>query len=144
VTVLSGLSGAGKDTWIQRQRPDLPVVSLDALRAELGIKPTGDQRAVAAAAFERAREHLRAGRSFVWNATNVTRQQRDGCTGLVADYHGRVELVLLEAPPKMLRARNMTRSEPVPEAVVDRLIRRWEAPDPTEAHTVSYVDTTTG
>ena len=72
-TVLSGLPGAGKDTWIAANRADHPVVSLDALRAELGVDPAGDQRAVVDAAYQRAREHLRARRSFVWNATNISR-----------------------------------------------------------------------
>jgi predicted kinase len=141
VTVLSGLPGAGKDHWIAANRPDLPVVSLDRLRAEMGVDPAGDQRAVAAAAHELARGHLRAGRSFVWNATNVSRTQRDLCTGLIAGYRGRVEVVALEAPPRVLRDRNRARAAPVPDAVIDRLVRRWETPDPTEAHRVDWLAT---
>ncbi|MGP4025757.1 AAA family ATPase [Actinomadura sp. 3N407] len=140
-TVLSGLPGAGKDHWIAANRPDVPVVSLDRLRAEMGVSPAGDQRAVAAAAHEAARGHLRAGRSFVWNATNVSRTQRDLCTGLIARYRGRVEVVALEAPPGVLRDRNRGRRSPVPDAVIDRLVRRWEIPDPTEAHRVDWLTT---
>jgi hypothetical protein len=33
------------------------------------------------------------------------------------------------------------RSEPVPAAVIDRLVGKWEAPDPTEAHTVDWLST---
>ncbi|MEU1789866.1 AAA family ATPase [Streptomyces sparsogenes] len=141
VTVLSGLPGAGKDHWIGRHRPGLPVVSLDALRAELGVDPAGDQAPVVAAAREAARERLRAGEPFVWNATNVSRRLREQCVGLVAAYGGRIDMVALEAPPAVLRARNAARPRPVPEAVVDRLIRRWETPDPTEAHRVTWIDT---
>ncbi|WP_067818485.1 AAA family ATPase [Actinomadura kijaniata] len=141
VTVLSGLPGVGKDHWIAAHRPDLPVVSLDRLRAEMGVSPGGDQRPVAAAAYERARELLRARESFVWNATNVSRQLREQCTGLVADYHGRVEIVALEAPPPVLHARNRARPSPVPEAVIDRLVGRWEQPDPTEGHRVDWITT---
>ncbi|MFI0450083.1 AAA family ATPase [Actinomadura sp. 6N118] len=141
VTVLSGLPGVGKDHWIAANRPDLPVVSLDRLRAEMGVKPSGDQRPVAAAAHELARGHLRAGRSFVWNATNVSRMLREQCTGLVADYRGRIELVALEAPPGVLRERNRARRAPVPDAVIDRLVGRWETPDPTEAHRVHWLST---
>ena len=137
-TVLSGLPGAGKDTWIAANRPDDPVVSLDAVRAELGVGPAGDQRVVVDAAYRRAREHLRAGRSFVWNATNISRQLRERCIGLVADYHGRIDLVAVETAPQALRDRNRSRSEAVPRAVLDRLIHRWEAPDLTEAHTLTW------
>jgi predicted kinase len=141
VTVLSGLPGVGKDHWIAANLPGLPVVGLDRLRARMGVSPAGDQHAVAAAAHDLAREHLRARRSFVWNATNVSRTQREQCTGLIAGYHGRVELVALEAPPAVLRDRNRGRSSPVPDAVIDRLVRRWETPDPTEGHRVDWLTT---
>jgi hypothetical protein len=39
VTVLSGLPGSGKDTWLARNRPDTPVVSLDDIRGELRRDP---------------------------------------------------------------------------------------------------------
>lgn len=141
MTVLSGLPGAGKDTWIGTHAPESPVVDLDALRVELGVAPGGDQRPVIAAAYQRARAHLRAGRSFRWNATNVSRQQRDLCVGLAANYHARVEIVALEAPPTILRSRNQARADPVPDRVIERLIGRWQTPDVTEAHAVRWIDT---
>lgn len=141
VTVLSGLPGVGKDHWAERHRPDWPVVSLDAVRKRLGVDPTGDQRPVVVAAQAQAREHLRAGRRFVWNATNVSRQLRERCIGLAADYGARVTLIGLEAPPAVLYARNQARLNPVPAPVIERLIGKWEAPDPTEAHEVEWIDT---
>ncbi|MQY12757.1 hypothetical protein SRB5_28960 [Streptomyces sp. RB5] len=141
VTVMSGLPGAGKDSWIAANRPGVAVVSLDAIRRELGIAPGAPQRAVAAAAQEAARVHLRRREPFVWNATNVSRQLRDQCTGLIAAYHGRVEIIALEAPPAVLHRRNTDREHAVPRAAVDRMLRRWETPDPTEGHTVLWVDT---
>jgi predicted kinase len=141
MTVLSGLPGVGKDTWIAAHARGLPVVSLDALRVRLGVDPGGDQRPVSAAAYEQARDHLRTGRSFLWNATNVSRQQRDLCISLAANYHARVEVIALEAPDDTVRARNRARAAPVPDAVLDRLIGKWETPDITEAHTVRWIDT---
>ncbi|MBL7260028.1 AAA family ATPase [Paractinoplanes lichenicola] len=136
MTVLSGLPGAGKDTWAAAHAGDRPVISLDAIRTRLGVKPTDGQRAVAAAAHEEAREHLRARRDFVWNATNISRQHRDLCIGLGAAYHARVEIVALEVPPATLRHQNAGRDAVVPPAVIDRLIGKWESPDVTEAHVV--------
>jgi predicted kinase len=141
VTVMSGLPGVGKDTWIARNRPDLPVISLDALRTELGVKPTGDQGAVISAAHAQARTYLRAGQPFVWNATHVSRQVREQSIGLAASYKARIELISLEAPLPVIKARNAARPEPVPPAVIDRLANKWEAPDPTEAHTVDWLST---
>ncbi|GHJ42662.1 hypothetical protein Cs7R123_00040 [Catellatospora sp. TT07R-123] len=141
VTVLSGLPGVGKDFWTARNRPGQPVVSLDELRLRLGVAPTGDQGTVVAAAYEQARRLLRAGQPFVWNATNVTRRQRDGCIGLAAAYRARVEVVALEAPPQVVRVRNSGRAAVVPQAAWDRMAARWQAPDITEAHAVHRIDT---
>ena len=43
VTMMSGLPGSGKDTWLAANRPDLPVVSLDEVRVELDVEATEDQ-----------------------------------------------------------------------------------------------------
>lgn len=136
VTIMSGFPGVGKDTWIEAHLADQPVVSLDALRARLGIAPTGDQRPVVAAAYDQARQYLRAHQSFVWNATNVSRQRREACVTLAANYRARVEIVVLEASQETIHTRNSGRARPVPPAVIDRLIDQWESPDLTEAHAI--------
>jgi predicted kinase len=61
--------------------------------------------------------------------------------GLAAAYGARISLVALEAPPGVLAARNRARSSPVPDVAAERMARRWEAPDLTEAHSVAWVDT---
>lgn len=61
--------------------------------------------------------------------------------GLAATYRARVEITALEAPPRVLRDRMARRSSPVPTAAMERLVRRWETPDPTEAHRVAHEST---
>ncbi|MBW3596550.1 MAG: HD domain-containing protein, partial [Planctomycetes bacterium] len=61
VTVMSGLPGSGKDRWLGQNRSELPVVSLDIMREELGVEPTDDQGQIVQAARERCREFLRSG-----------------------------------------------------------------------------------
>jgi predicted kinase len=139
VVVMSGLPGAGKDTWVRRHLPDWPVVSLDAVRDELGVDPADAQGAVVNRAREQAREYLREGRRFVWNATNLSRQVRTQCVQLFADYHARIRVVYVEASEERLLRQNRQRQAPVPEAVLERLLDRWEVPDQTEAHSVEWV-----
>ena len=135
VTLMSGLPGSGKDTWLAQHRPELPVVSLDAIRAELGVHP-GDpnQGRVAQLAKERAREHLRASQDFAWNATNLTLEARRPLLQLFRDYSARVHIVCVEAHPDTQHDQNRGRDAVVPAAVIDRMVRRWQAPDLTEAH----------
>lgn len=139
VTVMSALPGSGKDTWIAANRPDVPVVSLDALREELGEAPTGNQGRVIQAAYERAREHLRAGQDFVWNATNTTRQIRAKPLRLLRDYGARVEIVYIEAGPDRLFQQNAGREAAIPTKALDALLRKLEPPEDWEAHRVTRV-----
>jgi predicted kinase len=136
---MSGLPGAGKDRWVAEHCKDLPVVSLDRLRADLDVDPEDEQGTVVQAAREEARGHLRAGRSFVWNATNVSRRVRAICTRLFADYDARIRIVYVEVPIATWRAQNRARKKPVPERVLDELLDKWEVPDRTEAHAVEHV-----
>lgn len=139
VTVLSGLPGAGKDHWAGAC--GLPAVSLDALRLSMKVKPTDEQGPVLAAARSQARTFLRARKPFVWNATTITRQQRSAVVGLATGYGARVEIVAVEAPPAVISARNAARTAPVPAAAVERMVSRWETPDITEAHSITWLDT---
>jgi putative nucleotidyltransferase with HDIG domain len=141
VTLMSGLPGAGKNRWLADHAPELPVVSLDAIRGELGVDPDDNQTPVVALARERAREHLRAGVDFAWNATNVTPFTREPAIELFAAYGARVEVVALEATPETLAQRNTERERPLPEAVRERLAERWEPPSLLEAHAVQTVVT---
>lgn len=136
VTVMSGLPGAGKDTWIAANRPGLPVVSLDAIRETLGIPATGNQGRVVQAANEAARDHLRNGRDFVWNATNVTAQMRAKPLRLCRDYGAEAEIVYLEPSPQEVLTRNSARVAAVPARVVLDLARKMEPPGEWEAHRV--------
>jgi predicted kinase len=139
VALMSGLPGAGKDHWLRGHLADRPVIALDAIRAELGIAPADEQGPVVARARELARGYLRAGESFAWNGTNLSRELRDRSIGLFAAYRARVRIVYLEAPEARLLRQNRERPAPVPEAIVERLLSRWEVPDRTEAHRVDWV-----
>ncbi|MDQ6602913.1 MAG: AAA family ATPase [Chloroflexota bacterium] len=139
VVLMAGIPGAGKDTWIARNLPDWPVVSLDAIRADLGVRPTEEQGHVIQEAKERARALLRKEQSFVWNATNITRMMRRQLIDLFASYRARIRIVYIEVPFATLLMRNQARAAGLPENALERLIGKLEVPDRTEAHDVAYV-----
>jgi predicted kinase len=140
LVLMSGLPGAGKDTWVRANLPDWPVVSLDALREAMDVDPRDEQGAVVQAAREQARAHLRAGRNFVWSATNLSRALRTPLVELGLAYGARVRIVYVEAAgAEVLARQNRERGGRVPGAVVERLMGRWEVPEVTEAHGVEWV-----
>lgn len=140
VTLMAGLPGSGKDTWLSRNRSDLPVVSLDDIRGELDVEPTDNQGQVAQLARERCREFLRAGTSFAFNATNTMRQTRGRWLDLFADYNARIEIVYLEPPMESVLRQNKSRSSSVPEQVIRKLADKCEPPTWLECHTLTMKD----
>jgi predicted kinase len=137
--VMSGLPGAGKDTWIAENLPRWKVISLDRLREEMKIAADCPQGQVVQRARAIAREFLRRGESFVWSATNTSREVRSNVVRLLRSYNARVRIVYVEAPAGELYRRNRERKRVVPEEVITRLLNRWEPPSITEGHEVDWV-----
>jgi predicted kinase len=103
------------------------------------VEATKNQGAVAQAAREACRDHLRAGRDFAFNGTNTMRLTRKRWIDLFADYGARIELIYIEPPLRVIFQQNERRSRPVPERAIERLIAKLEPPTCTEAHEVEWV-----
>lgn len=99
-------------------------------------RPPGE---VADAAREKAREYLRAGQNFIWNATNVSPLIRRKCLSLFMDYKARVRIVYLEQPLPILQERNRNREAEVPWKAIEKMMRKWEVPTHLEAHEVEFL-----
>lgn len=138
VTILSGLPGSGKDTWVRANADGCEVISLDDIRRELDVEPGDDQSAVILAAYDRAKALLRRGEPFVWNATNVSRVLRGKVIDLCLAYKARVRVIYLEPPVARIRERNAGRAARVPQRVWERLFDKLDVPTLAEAHAVEY------
>ncbi len=137
MTIMVGLPGAGKDSWLKEHRSETPVISLDEFRKQLKISPTDNQGQVVQAARERCREHLRNHQDFVLNATNTTRQIRQLWIDIGADYGAKIEIVYIEPDLPTLIAQNQQRVAKVPDAVIERLIEKLDPPSAAECHEFS-------
>jgi predicted kinase len=138
VIVMSGLPASGKNTWVNAHYPDLPVISFDDAREELGLRHGKNEGKVAHLAIERARELLRRKTPFVWNATNLSELMRKKTLDLLYAYHAEVELVYLEKPRAELLRRNSRRDTSLSNKTLTGMLHRWDLPLPTEAHRVVY------
>ena len=117
------------------------MLSLDEIRRELKIEPT-DKKGngqVIQLGKERAKELMRKKTSFVFNATNVSKDVRSKWISLFTEYGGKVKIIYLEVPYKQVLAQNRNRKYQVPEKVLKGLIKRLEIPTVLEAHEVTYV-----
>lgn len=136
VILMSGLPASGKNTWIDNS--DLPVVSYDDIRDELGFKHGQGTGTIVHTADDRMREHLRARRSFIVNATHLSRQMRSRTLELINNYGGQTRIVYCEASRDDLMARNSARDTTLPNAKILDMTTRWEVPGLDEAEFVDY------
>ena len=139
VTLMCGLPGTGKDTWVCRHLSDLPVISLDEIRRIHKIPPTTGQGGVAHIAREQAKAHLRNRQPFVWNATNVTPRLRESLISLFESYRARVRIVYLETDWQTMLNRNRSREAVVPQPAIDTILGKLSLPETYEARTVEWL-----
>ncbi len=138
VTVMCGLPASGKDTWVAKHAPNLPVVSFDDAKSELGLKHGENDGMAAHFAVDKAKALLRRKEPFVWNATHLSEQMRTKTLDLLFAYDAQVRLVYLEAPAPVVFARNRKRDSTLSHKDLERMLHRWEVPLPWEAHAVEY------
>ena len=139
VILMCGLPGTGKDTWIAQNCADLPVVSLDDIRDQMGVKPTDNQGAVVQAGKESARKLLRAHQPFVMNATHLTPISREPLIRLFEQYGARVRIVYLETEWDEQVRRNGQREKQVPLGVIADMLERLCVPERHEAAMVEWI-----
>lgn len=140
VVVMSGLPGAGKDTWLARRHPTLPVLSLDALRAELSIAHGDEPARLRTEAFARATSFLERRQSFAWNSTLLRARERRSLIDWLLRRRAQIELVSLEVSHAVQKTQNRSRASVVPDAALDRMLARWEPVLPYEAHEEQFFE----
>lgn len=138
VFVLAGLPASGKNTWVDSQKLDLPVVSFDDAKAALGLKQGDNIGQAVHLVLDQARELLRKKQSFIWNATHLSRQMREKSLGLIHQYGARSHIVYIEQPWQTLKQRNDARDSTLPSSKILEMTRKWEMPSLLEAHNVSF------
>ncbi len=140
LVVVCGPSGSGKSTWIAEHLPAAAVVSLDALRATISGDPADQSRngQVRQEAMRLLRQHLAAGRTVAYDATNLRRDFRRDVVALGWDYRAFVEMVAFATDEPTCQARNQGRSRQVPRRVIERQFDTWQTPYLHEADTLRY------
>lgn len=136
---MSRLPGADPDFVIGRMLGGMPVVSLDDIREELGIRPEDGPTKVVYRAKDVAKDLMRSRTGFVFNATSLTRKLRKEWTEFFMTYNSRVRVVHVEAPIAEILKRNQTRNRTVPVGVIDKMMDDWQVPGFEEAYEVSWL-----
>lgn len=139
VILMAGLPASGKNTWVSRHYPTLPVASYDEARIELKLKHGENEGLVIQHVLAKVKGWLRDKQSFVWNATHLSRDMRQRALDLLYAYHADVEIVYIEQPEKELYRRNTKRDTSLSNKKLQSMFYKWEVPLPTEANQITYV-----
>lgn len=130
--LLCGIPGSGKTTYAKKyieEHEDTIHISSDEIRKELwGDEATqGDNNEVFSLMQTRTIEALNNGYSVVYDATNVTRKDRSYIISLCPKFV-KIECHIVWAPIETCIEKDSTRERTVGKEVIDRMLRRFQAP----------------
>ena len=127
--VMVGLPGSGKSTYAKTL--GCPIVSSDAVRAELYGDESiqGSAHEVFNIVHKRINDYLHAGKSCVYDATNLSIKNRNPWPNIP---ECRKVAVVVDTPYAQCLERNATRKRKVPENVIARMAKKFQMPTAEE------------
>lgn len=131
--MMIGLPASGKSTVAERicRESNAVLCSSDKIREELSGDESiqGNNKVVFDIMHERAQEALKAGRSVVYDATNLSSKRRAATINhTIGKINCRKVAYVVLADFKECRRRNNERKRTVPEAVMDRMLKQFNFP----------------
>ena len=137
VYMMVGIPGAGKSTWIKNNVPDLPVVSRDIIRVELGMCNPGEKYAgtqdeeneVTMHEYMKMGEYCNDRQSFVIDDTNTHKKYRKQMIDFLRERGAKIVFVHLNTPLDVCKKR---REGQIPPEVMDRIYKRRVIPSDDE------------
>lgn len=146
VYFLVGLPGSGKSTWCQQNHPELPVVSRDIIRAELGYTSGVDQKArlefwqenkVTEREHELIKQYLKSGQDFIIDDTNLVLRYRKPMITLLVQFKATVIGINFKTPIDVCIERRVGQ---IDSEVIKRMASKMNPIDKSEVDKLIEVD----
>jgi len=131
--LLVGVPGSGKTTYAKKyisEYPRTPVhLSSDKIREELYGNESiqGNPAEVFSLMQKRAVEALNDGNDVIYDATNITRKDRASIIGVCPKF-AKIEVHIIWAPIETCIERDAARERTVGKEVIDKMLKRFQAP----------------
>lgn len=125
-----GLPGSGKSTYIEKYYANYSVHSSDAIREELSgdVNNQDINKQVFNTLHRRVKEDLAAGKSVVYDATNISWKRRKAFLQELKSFNCHKECVLMATPFELCVQRNRERERVVPYFVIERMYKNFDIP----------------
>ena len=135
-TMLVGLPYSGKSTYVDhvREKRDVSIHSSDAIRAELfgDIQDQAHDAKVFDVLHRRLRDDLRAGKSVIYDATNLSYKRRINTMEQLSKLDCRKVCVFMATPFEEIVERSKHRDRVVPYDVLERMYKSIWIPNAYE------------
>lgn len=130
--LLVGIPGSGKTTYAKNyieQNANTIHLSSDAIRKELygDENIQGNPADVFSLMQKRAIEALNDGYDVIYDATNITRKDRASIIGMCPKF-ANIECRIIWAPIEVCIERDAARERTVGKEVIDKMLKRFQAP----------------
>ena len=125
-----GLPGSGKSTYIEKYLANCCIHSSDAIREELSgdVNNQDINKQVFNTLHKRVKEVLAAGKSVVYDATNISWKRRKAFLQELSSIKCRKECILIATPFELCVQRNKARDRAVPYFVIERMYKNFDIP----------------
>lgn len=137
-----GLPGAGKDTYISKKLHNIPVVSRDNIRTEIGIsgsKPQGskkEEELVSKILNEKIKDFCEKRTTFIINNTNLKKEYRDALEKMILPYKPKIVFIYVEAPS--VTENKNRRSGQIQPATIEKMAKNFDFPESYEYNEIRY------
>lgn len=138
VHIMIGLPASGKDTFVQKNFKDLPIISFDQQRVDFGLKYGQDEGRVKQAVLQKAKILLSQKKEFVWNTTNTSFNTLDKTLELLYSYDSYVKGYVLNVDYQEHMKRNHKRDSSVSQKVIMDMADKWNIPTMNDLHEVHF------
>lgn len=130
--ILCGIPGSGKSTYCKdyvERHINTIHLSSDAIRKELygDENIQGNPGEVFTLMQQRAVKALNNGCDVLYDATNITRKDRSGIIGVCPKF-AKIECHIIWAPIEICIERDAARERTVGKEVIDKMLKRFQAP----------------